>query len=281
MSNLYFKKWFNLRESDDYSPDMKNALEIFMKPAGEIFGISPASIIDGNLTVTHKPFIYLESTDTVYLGIDEGYHDNLISTKTREDANIGLKLRKANDGIYESDSDVVAAVGRIGYKVNFAKLQYRLPVNNIKKFLYGDDKTNWPETMSLKMLVVIPYQIKQIFDQIDLISIYRTPISIAASSCKKLQENGEIRDPLKTVVLLNKKAYMFNELITHASSPSSGEEYLDKKEEPKITTQQSKERSRRFIPKPETIRQAAYQAGIPMGDWTNYANMFRGNNYHG
>jgi hypothetical protein len=278
MSNLSFKKWFNLRESDDYSPDMKNALEIFMKPE-EIFEISPASIADGNLTNTHKPFIYLESTDTVYLGIDEGYHNNLIFQKIKQDPNIGLELRKAYDGIHQSDSDVAAAVGRIGYKVNFAKLQYRLPANNIKKFLYGDDETNWPEI--IKKLAVIPYPIKQIFDQIDLISIYQTPIPIAASSCKKLQENGEIRDPLKTVVLLNKKAYMFNELITHASSPSSGEEYLDKKEEPKITTQQSKERSRRFIPKPETIRQAAYQAGIPMGDWTNYANMFRGNNYHG
>ena len=44
----------------------------------------------------------------------------------------------------------------------------------------------------------------------------------------------------------------------------------NEKEEIKLTMQQSKEKSRRFIPKPQTMRQAAYQAGIPMGDWTNY-----------
>jgi hypothetical protein len=83
MNNLSFYKWFNLREADEYSPTVKNGLEIFMKPE-EIFEISPASIADGNLTNTHKPFIYLESTDTAYLGETEGYHDSLINQKTKE-----------------------------------------------------------------------------------------------------------------------------------------------------------------------------------------------------
>ena len=65
MNNLSFYKWFDLREADEYSPDIKNGLEIFMKPDDNVM-ISAASIIDGNLTDTHVPFIYLESTDTIY-----------------------------------------------------------------------------------------------------------------------------------------------------------------------------------------------------------------------
>jgi hypothetical protein len=267
MNNLSFQKWFNLREADEYFPDMKNALEVFMKPDETIY-ISPASIVDSNLTDTHKPFIYLESTDKVYLGISEGYHDNLIYQKIKEDANIGLQLRKAYDGIHESHSDVVAAVGRIGYRVDFSKLEYRLPRNNLKKFLYGDDQTKWPERVSI--LAVIPNSIKRIFDQIDLISIYKTPISVAAASCKKLQEDGEILDPLKTVVFLNNKAYMFNEFISHAQSVQS-----ITKPEPVIQREPSKDMKKEpvsFFPKdfkPKTWKDARKWAGLPptIGDW--------------
>ena len=80
MNNLSFYKWFDLREADEYSPTVKNGLEIFMKPDDDVM-ISAASIIDGNLTQTHNPFIYLESTDTNYLGEIEGYHDSLINQK--------------------------------------------------------------------------------------------------------------------------------------------------------------------------------------------------------
>jgi hypothetical protein len=269
MSNLSFKKWFNLRESDDYSPDMKNALEIFMKPE-EIFEISPASIADGNLTNTHKPFIYLESTDTVYLGIDEGYHNNLIFQKIKQDPNIGLELRKAYDGIHQSDSDVAAAVGRIGYKVNFAKLQYRLPANNIKKFLYGDDETNWPQRIN--NLDVIPNSIKRIFNQIDLIAIYSTSkhptISVGAAACKKLQEDGQIRDPLKTIVNFGNKPYMFEEFVSY-HVPAYKPEI---EENPIVVPAEKPKEKMSFYSKdfkPETWPQAKKWAGLPptIGDW--------------
>jgi hypothetical protein len=190
MNNLSFYKWFDLREADEYSPDIKNGLEIFMKPDDNVM-ISAASIIDGNLTDTHVPFIYLESTDTIYSGITEGYHDNLIYAKIREDANIGLQLRKAYDGIYQTRPDVVAAVGRIGYRINFDKLKRRLPNDNIKRFLYGEDQTNWPERVNLD---AIGDSFKRIFNQIDLIAIYATSrhptISVGAAACKKLEQDG-------------------------------------------------------------------------------------------
>ena len=202
MNNLSFYRWFNLREADDYSPDVKNALEIFIKPEDSI-EISAASIIDGNLAESHKPFIYLESTDTAYLGQTEGYHDNLIHEKIQEDAIIGLKLQKAYNGIYQTRPDVVAAVGRIGYRIDFDKLKRRLPNDNIKRFLYGEDQTNWPQRVNLD---AIGDSFKRIFNQIDLIAIYSTSrhptISVGAAACKKLEQDGKIRDPLKTIVVL-------------------------------------------------------------------------------
>ena len=80
MNNLSFYKWFDLREADEYSPTVKNGLEIFMKPDDNVM-ISAASIIDGDLTDTHVPFIYLESEDTAYFGQTEASHDNLINQK--------------------------------------------------------------------------------------------------------------------------------------------------------------------------------------------------------
>jgi len=269
MNNLSFYKWFDLREADEYSPTVKNGLEIFMKPDDDVM-ISAASIIDGDLTETHVPFIYLESTDTAYLGETEGYHDSLINQKTKEDANIGLQLRKAYDAIYEPRSDVVAAVGRIGYQIDFNKLQYRLPKNNIKKFLYGDDETNWPQRIN--NLDVIPNSIKRIFNQIDLIAIYSTSkhptISVGAAACKKLQEDGQIRDPLKTIVNFGNKPYMFEEFVSY-HVPAYKPEI---EENPIVVPAEKPKEKMSFYSKdfkPETWPQAKKWAGIPstIGDW--------------
>ena len=266
MNNLSFYRWFNLREADDYSPDVKNALEIFIKPDDSI-EISAASIIDGNLAESHNPFIYLESTDTAYLGQTEGYHDNLIHEKIQEDAIIGLKLQKAYNGIYQTRPDVVAAVGRIGYRIDFDKLKRRLPNDNIKRFLYGEDQTNWPQRVNLD---AIGDSFKRIFNQIDLIAIYSTSrhptISVGAAACKKLEQDGKIRDPLKTIVVFGNKAYMFSEFISYYVPPYEPE--------PVINVEPSKDikKPMSLYPKdfkPETWPQAKKWVGLPptIGDW--------------
>jgi uncharacterized protein YkuJ len=274
MNNLSFYKWFDLREADEYSPDIKNGLEIFMKPDDNVM-ISAASIIDGNLTDTHVPFIYLESTDTIYSGITEGYHDNLIYAKIREDANIGLQLRKAYDGIYQTRPDVVAAVGRIGYRINFDKLKRRLPNDNIKRFLYGEDQTNWPERVNLD---AIGDSFKRIFNQIDLIAIYATSrhptISVGAAACKKLEQDGKIIDPLKTIVVFGNKAYIFSEFISYYVPPYKPEPVINV-EPPKDIKKPMSLYPKDF--KPETWPQAKKWVGLPptIGDWnTNHQKWF-------
>ena len=270
MNNLSFQKWFNLKESSAYSPTVENGLEIFKKPEENIH-ISAASIIDGSLTAAHKPFIYLESTDTNYLGENETYHRQLIANETYKNEDVGRMLNKAYNGIYANRfADVASAVGRIGYRTNFDELKFVIPEHNLKKFLYGDDKKNIPETIDF---YAISNKGKRIFDQIDLISIYhsiQTPISIAATSCKKLQEDGEIRDPLKTVVFFNNKVYMFDEFIPHAEHFQSIVE-----PEPIIQREPSKDAKKEpasFFPKdfkPKTWKDARKWAGIPptIGDW--------------
>lgn len=284
-----FKNWIAIsEESIGAELSLDDAIHAFIEPKND-YELTPATLIDANLCSGNKPFIYLGSTDKVYIGQNGEYHREIIEREKTTDLALASDLQRAYETSYGGQSILapVSAVGRIGYRINYEKLRKILPLANIKRFLGKEEEVSDAQVaMHIFMPASLPH--KNLFREIDIIAIYsgvKTPISVAARAVKLLMENPESspRSINNTIVVYDKKARLGKEFITHASVISSEpERRLPSLQQELITAQkQSREKSRRFIPKPETMRQAAYQAGIPYGDWTNYANMFRGNNYHG
>jgi hypothetical protein len=84
---------------------------------------------------------------------------------------------------------------------------------------------------------------------------------------KKIQEKGEIRDPLKTIVIFDKKAFDFNEFVAHQKDPAAAQPVA-------AIAQDIKKEPVSFFPKdfkPKTWKDARKWAGLPptIGDWTN------------
>jgi hypothetical protein len=284
---LNFKKWIEFFEASLTNElSIEDAVNAFVQPRPE-YELTASTLIDANLCPSNKSFIYLSSKDKIYVGQNGEYHREIIAREKTIDPILASELQRSYETSYGGESYTAPenAVGRIGYGVNYDRLKKILPLANIKGFLSNEKEISDGEA-AMHIFMPTSFPIKKLFSEIDVIAIYsgvKTPISVAARAVQLLMENSSYspRNIDNTIVMYDNKAHFGKEFITHASSTSSEEEQLDKKEEPKITTQQSKERSRRFIPKPQTIRQAAYQAGIPMGDWTNYPYIFRGNNYNG
>jgi hypothetical protein len=265
MSNLSFLKWISLLEADLVIPSIETGLEVFKSPINQT-QISAATIIDGELTKFHYPFIYLGSEDEVFIGESASYHHNLIDGQ--EDFSISSKLSNAYYGIARGQSSD-NAVGRIGFKTDFAKLKRNVPNDNLKKFLFGTTQTVSFVDFTLEMANRPSYETRKIFDEIDIIAIYDCTIEIAARAVKKLQEKDKIRDPLKTVIAFEKKCFDFNELVAHQKDPAAAQPVA-------ATAQDTKKEPASFFPKdfkPKTWKDARKWAGLPptIGDWnTNH-----------
>lgn len=283
-----FKNWIAITESSVGSESsLDDALDAFIEPKND-YELTAATLIDSNLCNGNKPFIYLGSTDKIYVGQDGEYHREIIEREKTTDLGLASDLQRAYETSYGGESILapVNAVGRIGYGINYEKLKKILPLANIKRFLGKEEEvTDAQVAMHIFMPASLPH--KNLFREIDVIAIYsgvKTPISVAARAVQLLMKNPESspRSINNTIVVYDKKATLGREFITHASVPSSEPESVlpSSQQEPVLTQMQSREKSRRFIPKPETMRQAAYQAGIPYGDWTNYRNGTKGKKYH-
>jgi hypothetical protein len=256
MNNLSFLKWISFFESTIKIEDFKHIFDVFKSPIEQI-DISPATIIDGRLTRYHNPFFYLESTDTLYFGTNYQYHRDIIASVSREDS-LRITLRDLYYGASIGSPVKDGAIGRIGYGIDFDVLRQVLPKSNLNSFM---------ENMSQKNIIKSRKEAKNVFNEIDIIAIYKCPIEIAARAVKKIQEKGEVRDPLKTIVIFNEKAFDFDQFIAHQKAPGSQEPVAP-------IAQDIKKEPLSFFPKdfkPKTWKDARKWAGLPptIGDWTN------------
>ena len=125
---LNFKTW--LEVVDIETPSLEKAIQSFFVPDDTIY-ITAASIIDGELTNRHFPFIYLQQEDKIFVGEKNQYHPEIIDAVP--DANIRSKL----NSVYNMQPSPSGAVGRIGFQLKFPKLTRRLPESNLKKLYYN------------------------------------------------------------------------------------------------------------------------------------------------
>ena len=216
-------------------------------------GISPSSLIDGRIGMDTKPFLYLEDINKVFLGNFSSYHTQIISDlRDSGDENLTDELERLYYGLSWRNSPM-GVVGRIAYGINYRNINHYIPYD-LRVDLERKDMQELRDKMR----------------GMDIISFYKSMSGSKTDEnvkkcLKKLEEDGHVRNKDKTIVINENKVTILGSLEDDYKSPEK------KKEEPNLTMQQSKERSRKFIPKPQTIRQAAYQAGIPMGDWnTNF-----------
>jgi hypothetical protein len=214
-------------------------------------GISASSLIDARIGMDTKPFFYLEDINKVFLGNFGSYHRSIIDNlriRNSEDENLRNELARLYYGLSGANSPM-GVVGRIAYGINY---------NNINIYIPRDLRVDL-ERKNMQ-------ELKDKMRGMDIIAFYKSKSGSKTDEnvkkcLKKLEQDGHVRNKDKTIVINENKVTIFDSLEDDYKSPEN------EKEEIKLTMQQSKEKSRRFIPKPQTMRQAAYQAGIPMGDW--------------
>jgi hypothetical protein len=251
MNNLSFLKWVSFFESTIKIVDFKKILDGFNYLA-DITEINPAAIIDAELTRDHNPFLYLDSNDTLYWGGNRQYHRNIFaSANAVDEAKLRILYYALSTKSFQAPD---GAIGRIGYGINSDMLSRGLPEKYLNAFM---------EKLSIKSLI----EAKSVLSETDIIAIYKCPIEIAARSVKKIQEKGEIRDPLKTIVIFDKKAFDFNEFVAHQKDPAAAQPVA-------AIAQDIKKEPVSFFPKdfkPKTWKDARKWAGLPptIGDWTN------------
>ena len=210
---LNFKTW--LESVDTIKPSLEDAIQSFFVPEDDTIYITAASIIDGELTDRHFPFIYLESEDKIFVGEKNQYHPEIIDEVP--DENIRLKL----NSVYNMQPSPSGAVGRIGFQLKFPKLTRRLPERNLKKLYYGDKEVPEVEFHLKLFMSPPPHELVEIFSEIDIVAVYKTPnckMPMVGTCLKKLKEDGMIRDESKTIVIYGDKAYKFDEALAQAQS---------------------------------------------------------------
>ena len=262
-----FKAWMeDVAEKDSTAEDV---IQYFLE---NNLDINAASIIDGSLTKTHMPFIYLEKTNKLYID-DTGYHRGLI--ENIPDADLKSELRMAYLGA------VPSAVGRIGYRCRVAAIK-PLSGGNFQKLMYGDvnfsdlSRKQRQDLVDRDSIESVPYSLRKAFDEVDLIAFYRPSpelIPVAARAAELLVD--DVRDPDKTVVIVGNNRYRYLDFVKLAKKPTEPEV------KPMIMPTEPREKKPFYTPdyKPKDWKSAFKWAGVypTIGDST----IHKGNKYHG
>ena len=91
----------------------------------------------------------------------------------------------------------------------------------MKKLYYGDKEVPEVEFHLKLFMSPPPHELVEIFSEIDIVAIYKTPyckLPMVGTCLKKLKEDGMIRDESKTIVIYGDKAYKFDEALAQAQS---------------------------------------------------------------
>jgi len=217
--------------------------------------LNPASLIDATVGIETKAFLYLEDTNLLIVGPPRSYHmDVILKAKDYGENNKTIDdLRRLYYGL-SGGSSPMGVVGRIAYGIYYTNLK-----NYISHDLRVDLEREDMQGLKNKM------------KEMDIVALYKSKSGSKTDEnvrkcLNKLEQDGYIKNKDRTILLNENKVTMLGTIEQDYAPPSS----VEKKEEPSLDQKKSRELSRKFIPKPETFRQAASQAGIPMGDWTNY-----------
>lgn len=254
---MNFKAWLIESEfgliPDDKKITEKTCFDI-LKDAIQVRNttdINAATLIDSSVGIKTMPFLYFESTDEFSIGGFGQYHRNIIEDAMDEDEEKSRRYKLLYSGVY-GDHAPNGCVGRLAYGINF---------NNLKEFLSRDLLRDYNQS-DLE-------ELSRQFRKIDVIAYYKSRAGSkneinVKNSLKKLEEAGAIKNKDKTIVINEKDVYVLGHMKEEEPKIVSPDSSVKPQS---ITRQQSREYSRKFGPKPQTMSQASYMYGIPMGDW--------------